>query len=70
MEFQFNLGKALNTLKAQMGFNNKDVARIVGRSEVTVSQWINDKQSPSLDALTGLCYECEIQFSEFVKWGE
>jgi len=70
MEFNFNLGKALKTLKAQYDITNNDIAQVTGKSSTTVSQWINGKQFPSLGTLEDLCFSCEVQLSEFIKWGE
>ena len=37
MEFNFDLGKAFNTLKAQEGIINSDIASIAGKSGLTAS---------------------------------
>ena len=55
-EYSFDLGKAIKTLKAQKGVTNEDLAKAMRVSEVTISQWINGKQIPSILRAQILCY--------------
>jgi len=69
-KYHFDLGKAIKTLKAQKGVTNEDIAKEMKVSEVTVSQWINDKQVPSILRVQILCYTYGLIFSDFIIWGE
>ena len=67
---KFDLGKAINTLKAQRDLTNEDIATSVDRSVTTVSQWINGKQTPSIGIIWSLCFRYSVALSQFVQWGE
>jgi len=69
-QYTFDLGKAIKTLKAQKCITNKDIAKEMRVSEVTVSQWINGKQVPSILRAQILCYTYGLIFSDFIEWGE
>ena len=66
----FDLGRAINTYKAQTGLTNEDIASITSRSTTSVSQWVNDKQEPSISSLIVMCSYSGITLSKFIKWGE
>lgn len=70
MEYTFDLGRAINTLKAQKGITNKDIAVAVCKSETTVSQWINGHQVPSILTAQLMCDKFNLIFSDFIIWGE
>ena len=67
---QFDLGKAIKTLKAQKGITNEDIAASLERTPTTVSQWINGNQTPSIGMVWSMCFRYSVPLSEFTKWGE
>ncbi|QGT52233.1 Cro/C1-type helix-turn-helix domain protein [Vibrio phage MZH0603] len=70
MKYTFDLGRAFNTLKAQKGITNKDIAKAIQRTETTVSQWINGHQVPSILMCQTICMSFNVIFSDFIIWGE
>ena len=67
---QFDLGKAIRTLKAQEKITNEDIAKAMFLNEATISRWANNQVSPRLCDVVGLCELYGVKFSKFSGWGE
>jgi len=59
------------SLLADHGLDNKDLAKLVGVSETTVSKWCKNNSQPSIENMYKICKALKVSAKELVmdlKW--
>lgn len=65
-----NISKSINVGCALFSKRKGDMAKAIGKTPQTVSEWCNGKSKPSLDTVSKIAGFFEVSVSVFISWGE
>lgn len=54
----------------EKGISQSELAHILDVSEATVSRYLNEKQTPTMDVVVNMAYELGVTVDELIDFGE
>lgn len=65
-----NISKSINVGCALFNKKKGDMAKTIGKSPQTVSEWCSGRSNPSLETVSKIADFFEVSVSVFISWGE
>lgn len=69
-EWLYNFGVNLRRLMEEKGVSQSELAQVLDMSEATVSRYLNEKQTPTMDVVVNIAYELRVTVDELIDFGE
>ena len=63
-------GDNLRDILKEQNMSRRELAQVLGVSEVTISNYINKKQMPTMEVIVNMAYELSISVDELIDFGD
>lgn len=69
-EWRHNFSLRLRQLLIDEGISQMELAEIIGVSGATISNYINEKQAPTMEVIVNIAYEFKVTIDDLIDFGE
>lgn len=69
-EWRHNFSLRLRQLLIDEGISQTELAEIIGVSGATISNYINEKQVPTIEVIVNIAYEFKVTIDDLIDFGE
>ena len=69
-EWRHNFSLRLRQLLIDEGISQAELSEIIGVSGATISNYINEKQMPTIEVIMNMAYEFKITIDDLIDFGE
>lgn len=69
-EWRHNFSLRLRQLLIDEDISQMELAEIIGVSDATISNYINEKQTPTMEVIVNIAYEFRITIDDLIDFGE
>lgn len=69
-EWCHNFSLRLRQLLIDEGISQAELAEIIGVSGATISNYINEKQMPTIEVIMNMAYEFKVTIDDLIDFGE
>lgn len=70
VEWMDIFGDNLRDILKEQNMSRRELAQVLGVSEVTISNYINKKQIPTMEVIVNMAYELSISVDELIDFGD
>lgn len=70
IEWMDIFGDNLRDILKEQNMSRRELAQVLGVSEVTISNYINKKQIPTMEVIVNMAYELSISVDELIDFGD
>lgn len=63
-------GDNLRDILKEQNMSRRELAQVLSVSEVTISNYINKKQMPTMEVIVNMAYELSISVDELIDFGD
>lgn len=70
VEWMDIFGDNLRDILKEQNMSRRELAQVLGVSEVTISNYINKKQMPTMEVIVNMAYELSISVDELIDFGD
>lgn len=70
VEWMDIFGDNLRDILKEQNMSRRELAQVLGLSEVTISNYINKKQMPTMEVIVNMAYELSISVDELINFGD
>lgn len=70
VEWMDIFGDNLRDILKEQNMSRRELAQVLGLSEVTISNYINKKQMPTMEVIVNMAYELSISVDELIDFGD
>lgn len=70
VEWMDIFGDNLRDILKEQNMSRRELAKVLGISEATVSRYINKKQMPTMEVIVNMAYELSISIDELIDFGD
>lgn len=69
-DWSHNFSLRLRQLLIDEGISQMELAEIIGVSGATISNYINEKQVPTMEVIVNMAYEFKVTIDDLIDFGE
>lgn len=69
-EWRHNFSLILRQLLIDEGLSQTELAEIIGVSGATISNYINEKQVPTMEVIVNIAHEFNVTIDDLIDFGE
>ena len=70
VEWMDIFGDNLRDILKEQNMSRRELAKVLGLSEATISNYINKKQMPTMEVIVNMAYELSMSINELIDFGD